>query len=165
MEDLDMNILREIEENERWLSTHETPEASADVLANVKLAVRDELARDRERAFVVRWRPWQGAMAAAAMIMISVGVIRFAALNTDPARPLDPVARFVIEDLDVPEVERSIVDTELDDLEEWRIGESWALSGASMFETFEDALSEDSGDESDEVGATAPNGSVSGAIG
>lgn len=164
MEDLDMNILREIEENERWLASHDAPEPSADVLASVKLAVRDELARDRERSFAIRWRPWQGAFAAAAMIMISVGVIRFAALHTDPARPLDLGARFVMEDLDVPEVERSIVDTELDDLEEWRIGESWALSGASMFETFEDALSEDSSEESDEVGATA-NGSVSGAIG
>ena len=168
MEDKNFNILRKIEENERWLAGFDTPVVSAEKLSGVKNAVRDELARNQAQTFAMRWKPWHGAFVAAAMVMLSVGVVRFAGLQTSPAvRFTDSGAAGLLAmvEFDVPDVEPSIVDAELDELEAWQIGDSWALSGASMFQTFEDALSEDGVDDTDEVGATGPQSGVSGAIG
>ena len=74
--------------NEVWLAGFPAPAPSAAALASVKAAVRAELSRPADAAHTPRvhpvtWRtsgPWSrlaGAFAAAALIAISVGVIRF----------------------------------------------------------------------------------------
>lgn len=150
MENSDLNILRDIEKNERWLAGFESPVATDQALAAVRQAVRDELARKRTRAFAIRWRPWQGAMAAAAMLVISVGIVRFAYEHAE-VTPMPDIADLAL----ITDADTSIEDASLEKLSEMTIGESWALSGTSMYETFEDALSDDS-EEPGEQGAMAP---------
>lgn len=164
MKNNDLKMLREIEDNERWLAEIETPTASPEAISSVRQAVRAELARSRNRQFAIRWRPWQGAIAAAAMLMLSVGVVRFAAMHTQPSEV--PDIQTALGDLSIiSQTETSIEDDSLDQLSEMKIGESWALSGTSMYETFEEALSDDGGDDVGEAGAMAPNHVANGAIG
>lgn len=163
MEDNNLNILREIEENERWLASIETPAVSADSIAHVKRAVRAELANRGTRQVALKWRAWQGATAAAAMLLLSVGVVRYSMLHTPPSS--FPDIQIALTDLAVPDVETSIEVSTLDELGEMSIGESWALSGSSMYETFEEALSDDGSDDAGEVGAMGPLGIASEAIG
>ncbi|MCB9855822.1 MAG: hypothetical protein H6818_09050 [Phycisphaerales bacterium] len=164
MEDNNLNILREIEENERWLASIETPAVSAESIAGVKRAVRNELANRGHRRIAFRWRAWQGATAAAAMLLLSVGVVRYSMLHTPSSRFSD-VQIAMIELPVIPDVETSIDGDTLDALGEMSIGESWALSGSSMYETFEDALSDDGDDDAGEIGAMGPVGISDEAIG
>ncbi|MCA9256662.1 MAG: hypothetical protein KDA33_13530 [Phycisphaerales bacterium] len=155
MEDKNFDMLREIEESERWLAGFESPAPSVEAMAGLKRAVRDELAARRGRQFAMKWRAWHGALAAAAMLVISVGVVRYATVHTAPSSFVSVQDALALLP-DVPDVETSIEVSTLDELGEMSIGESWALSGSSMYETFEDALSDDSTDEPGEVGAMAP---------
>lgn len=164
MKDSKLDILREIEANERWLAEFDAPAVSEDALADLKRTVRAELARKQGRRFAMAWRPWQGAMAAAAMLLLSVGVVRYAALHTEPS--VVPDFQVALGELPlISETETSIEVESLEALSEMTIGESWALSGASMFETFEAALSDDGEEDLGEAGAMAPQGFAHEAIG
>ncbi|MCZ6817598.1 MAG: hypothetical protein O7F76_13005 [Planctomycetota bacterium] len=74
---------REIESSERWLTQFETPEPREEAVAEAKRLVRRELHRRRPSAGAGRWRSWHGAVAAAAMIVVSIGVAWYSSNGID----------------------------------------------------------------------------------
>ena len=74
---------REIESSERWLTQFETPGPREEAVAEAKRLVRRELHRRRPSAGVGRWRSWHGAVAAAAMIVVSIGVAWYSSNGID----------------------------------------------------------------------------------
>ena len=74
--------------NEAWLAGHPVPAPDAEVLARVRTAVHRELvltAGDGPRFARRSWKLAWPAVAAAALIVISVGVIRYAG-SSRPAK-------------------------------------------------------------------------------
>jgi hypothetical protein len=67
--------------NEEWLISQPAPLPSADALRRVHDAVRGELARSRAAVRRPAWARMASALAAAAMIAISIGVIRVAGMH------------------------------------------------------------------------------------
>lgn len=150
------NTMREIEANERWLARFDHPATSPDATARLKRAVRVELARESTQQ-AVAWRPWHGGMAAAAMLLLSVGVVQYARWAT-PQVEQDLLLVDAGEYIMTIESESSIADESLDDLSDMDIGESWALSGASLYDTFEDAFNDEDGTDAGEAGVMLPAG-------
>lgn len=77
--------------NEAWLDSQPTPTPDVDVLTRVRTAMYSELARTaRDHSWFSRrmWRIAWPAVAAAAVIMIGVGVIRYAG-SSSPVAPVD----------------------------------------------------------------------------
>ncbi len=74
---------REIESSERWLTQFETPGPREEAVAEAKRLVRRELHRRRPSAGAGRWRSWHGAVAAAAMIVVSIGVAWYSSNGID----------------------------------------------------------------------------------
>ena len=75
--------------DEAWLAGHPAPAPDAEALARVRAAVHRELARpagDTARFARQAWRLAWPAVAAAALVVISVGVIRYAG-SSRPATP------------------------------------------------------------------------------
>lgn len=149
------NTMREIESNERWLARFDHPAPSPESVARVKQAVRAELARESGQK-AVAWRPWHGGLAAAAMLLLSVGVVQYARWATPQVEPdlFADAGEYVM----TIESESSIADESLDDLSDMDIGESWALSGASMYDVFEDAFEDEDNADAGEAGAQLPAG-------
>jgi len=149
--DKNLNILREIEENERWLAEQPTPAISAAAMARIKDAVQAECMHGRGGTGASRWRPWQGAMVAAAVLALSVGVIRYAAMVSTTSGSVGD--GMLLEHVAVvTERESSIDGTTLGELSEGALGETWALSGASMYDAFEAAFDESDDESSGEAG-------------
>ncbi len=151
------NLMAEIAENERWLAQYEAPAPRDRLVDEIKASMRTELNIADDVARTPSWwqRPWHGAVAAAAMVAICVGVVRYAqtldlnagggsldngnvlladAGNSDQTPLSDWKALPSATDFD---------DEPLDELEDFDFGDSWALSGASMYETFEAAFVDD----------------------
>lgn len=161
------NMMAEIAENERWLAQFEAPPPRDGLLDEIKLATRAALARDDQTLTMPVWwqRPWHGAVAAAAMVAICVGVVRYAPTIENQGIGSNHVDKQVTKIAFLPLIDwkslpstTSFDDEPLDELEEWEFGDSWALSGASMYEAFEAALVDDgsTGAESIQQGAIAP---------
>lgn len=144
------NLMAEIAENERWLAQYEAPTPRDGLLDEIKASVRSELSGADEIGRMPSWwqRPWHGAVAAAAMVAICVGVVRYA--QTLDLSAGDPSNKRVTAIASLPLVEWKSLpaatefdDEPLDELEDFDFGDSWALSGASMYETFEAAFGDD----------------------
>jgi len=111
------------EANEAWLSRQPVPTPASDTIERARVAVRDEL---QQRQGVMRssgaWQRGWSAVAAAAMILLAVGVIHRAGTLTDPTPDAtgdpeldlflataesvlagDPVMSAILADLDVVE--------------------------------------------------------------
>lgn len=148
------SILDEIEAGERWLARVErTRPPSAEALERTRKAVRESLARQSH--VEAPWRAWHGAIAAAAMILLTVGIAQYARWSTGTAAG-DALSGSWI--ATTAFTEPSIDDDMLDELSNWQIGESWALSGSTMYDLFEDAFNEDIGNAGDaeDAGAQGP---------
>lgn len=66
-------MLREIQAGERWLKSVDAPVLPPALAARIKAAVRSELASSSRTG---TWRRWHAAVAAAAMLLLSAGVVR-----------------------------------------------------------------------------------------
>lgn len=146
-------IRREVEAGERWLSSLPTPGPSPEAMAGTKRALRQELA---SRADPARWSlpAWAGAVAAAAVIVFCVTVVRFSIDRPSALRP-----EVLVDGIGVPEaLEEQIVvlvemDQALTDLETWTEGLG-TLDVGSLYEAFEDSLDDSSGRESTPTGTS-----------
>lgn len=140
-------IQHEIESDERWLAGFESPEPSAETLANVKLAVRSELRRSAASSTGGTWRAWQGAVASAAVIAFGVALAWYS-MPTDPQRGRLLLAEGVevdsqfAEDVGEELLAYRNFDDELDALESWGDGDEM-LDVGSLYDAFEDALASD----------------------
>lgn len=161
----DTDLFNEIVENERWLARFDDPSLSDETLSRIKGAIRSELADAHATTTRVSWwaRPWHGAVAAAAMLAISVGVVQYAtSLDYGSNQPRLALVSSDSDDVQPITEWKSLPTTiELDDsgleeLSEWELGDSWALSGASMYEAFEEAFDDEDGAAVEEQGAMAP---------
>lgn len=114
-------LLREVEASERWLARFETPGPREESVADVKRSVRRELGRSRPIAGSGRWRSWHGAVAAAAMIVVSIGVARYSSNEIGGPKlvSIEPDDLMGLgEDGDVP-ITPTLNDDEMADLEAW----------------------------------------------
>ncbi len=137
---------REIESGERWLAVFETPTVSDDAQSRIKDAIRAELTARCESSR--RWRipAWAGAVAAAAVIVLCVTLIRQSPTNsvrfadnqdTDenlPEAPPDLQDIVPTEIVFVAELDR-----ELTDLDALSVGVG-DLDVGAVYEAFQDAL-------------------------
>jgi len=145
----DNNLMAEIAENERWLAQYEAPAPRAGLLDEIKANVRMELGDVSEGTQAPSWwaRPWHGALAAAAMVVLCVGVVRYAQTldyGNDPIdRTVNTLASLPLVDWKALPSTTEFDDEPLDELEAFEFGDTWALSGASMYETFEAAFGDD----------------------
>jgi|GEM_PF-2753597 len=107
---------------EAWLGQFETPAPTPEAVARVKAAVRQALASE-DSGVVYRWL---GAMAAAAMIALAVGVARMAVMMSprpasDPAMvaiadEFDTTWRVISQDAELSDLRTDLtwIDTEMD---------------------------------------------------
>lgn len=147
MSDWNENQMNEIAEAERWLSRQTTPRLSDDLVPRIQRAVREELAQVRPGdAGVPRWRTWHGAIAAAAALALSVG-FGWYSLRFELSEPIQ-----LAESGDSAAIEREVAaflsalpeaDADLVELEELTFGDAWAFDGASLYDAFEQAFSEE----------------------
>ena len=101
--------------NEAWLADQPMPLPSLETLAGVKSAVRAELRKVRWQTRLVRWSP----VAAAAMIIIGVGLFYNARINEE-TNPPSGVDKFVYVSNTVFEEDPALsaLETELEALEQ-----------------------------------------------
>lgn len=135
-------MLNEIAAREQWLASCETPGPSPAAVARVKEAMRRELQTGATSA-KRPWRPWHGALASAAAIALCATVvwqsgqapstIEVASVDEDHAWVAPSNAKTTV---------IATFESDLDQLETSSDEDSWALSGASMYEAMEDALDE-----------------------
>src|SRR5262245_53322771 len=77
---LSMQDLHELEKNEAWLARLGTPGRRREAIARTKVAIAAALAERGARASQRRWGPASGFWAAAAMLLLSAGVVWRASL-------------------------------------------------------------------------------------
>lgn len=139
--------LEEIEANEAWLARLVTPAPSAEAVARAKQAARRELARQRGGYGVRSWKPWHGALAAAAALALCV-TVGWYAMTLQPATTPMMMAEADVQPL-WPEMTQQqttvlvAIDDEISDLEEWSSDESWSAGGADLYYALEEALGAD----------------------
>ncbi len=137
----------EIEAAESWLAGFATPGPSPDALRRVKQAVRRECAVMQQTPVASRrrWAHWQGALAAAALIMLAVAVGWQASRNYTPTSTPPAFAPVAIQTWSAQTEEETTRFARLDDglseLEDWSLEQDWSTSGgASLYDALEDAL-------------------------
>jgi hypothetical protein len=144
MNEFGYNELSEIEELEQQLNAVPRPMAARDAMERTKLAIRAELHAMHGTGHVPRGRAWQGAVAAAAMIALAVGVgwnslrqeTRLAAEGADAiALWSEPTHEQV--------VQLASLNDQMTKLESWSAEESWNVNGATLYSVFEEAGQDD----------------------
>lgn len=135
----------EIETGERWLATFDTPGPSPEASAGVKRAIREQLGR-RSLGRADRWPAWTGAVAAAAVLALSVTVV-WQFRDAGGAAPLVAVSDWSLpEDIEADSLAFASLGDELTTLESWS-GQSSDLDIGSLYDAVEDALTNaDAGD-------------------
>ncbi len=137
MDDFD-NDQHEIEAGERWLATFDTPGPSLDASAGVKRAIRKQISRPPLRR-ADRWPAWAGAVAAAAVLALSVTVV-WQSRDTGGAAPLVAVSDWSLPDaIEADSLAFASLGDELTTLESWS-GQSSELDIGSLYDAIEDAL-------------------------
>jgi hypothetical protein len=138
--------LREIAEAEKWLAGHETPLPSSESLAAIRRAVRDELDAQASGRFPMNWKAWHGAVSAAAVVALCVGVAwRFSA-STSPRSPGIEVAGANGNVLTWPDqTEEDVLvladlEADLSDFEAWADEAAAVAAEDSLYQALEDAL-------------------------
>jgi len=140
MREPDKNQQSEIEPLERWLAGFDTPPPSAELIERTCVAARHAFQRGRaEAATSARGqKAWYGAVAAAALILLSVAVAWQAVRSSGGdgvnsfARNWPPIELTVSED-----DEWVGFDSDLRTLESWEAQADWELGGADLYEAFE----------------------------
>jgi len=165
MDTLYRQTREEIEANERWLSGFKTPAASEALLARVKQAVREELAQQRPGGSAKRPAAWHGVVAAAAAIGLCVATAWYSARKGWYAGPMQGrswsqlAGRTGVEAAG-DSLERSIedlpsVDEELSRLEAMSSDDAWALSGTTLYDALENAVTDDAAGKANHTGASS----------
>lgn len=142
-------MLEEIAENERWLASFQTPPADARLRARLRAAAHRELESARgATGSASRRRSWQGALAAAAMLLLAVCIgwygvgisnppdgAYFADAGTEEAI-LPSISATSLEQAE----QFATLEYGMSDLEAWATEDRWAVSGASLYEALEEAF-------------------------
>ncbi len=147
----EQDMFDEIAEGERWLAGLDAPSFSPALEQRVKAAVRNEL--DRTSAPIRRrWSAVQGTFAAAAMIGLAVLTgwysTRLYESSQSPLMFADAESVHAISELQII-VGDGITDDSLDELAQWVDEDSFALTGASLFDALDQILSEPTEDPAD----------------
>jgi hypothetical protein len=157
MNDFEPKLQDEITAGEKWLSGFSTPSPSSDAMERTRRAVRGELSRPKLAHFATRhWAAWRGAAAAAAVMVLAVtiGWLSFET-GTRPAPvasltdPLPLWSNEIRED----STRFAGLDDNLSDLEEWSADQPWAVNGASLYDTLEGVLGDDTTKSTGDTGA------------
>ncbi len=144
----DYHTQKEIEKLERWLSGFETPAPSSEVVRLAKSAARRELHGQLATASIGKWKAWHGSIAAAAAILLAVG-IGWYSQSFDVSRGTnDGMGDAIWTFASLPErsqedtIRLAHLDEALMDVETWTTDLAWGADGASMYELMEEALTE-----------------------
>lgn|GEM_PF-1404209 len=160
MDGLDPQTREQIAADERWLAGFETPAPDEASLNAIKRAVRAELAC-RQGDHARKQRPaWHGVLAAAAAIGLCVTAGWYSVhegwhATDSPGAAWQAVANS--DDTAADAFEQSIealadTDEDLAGLEVMTSDSAWALSGTTLYEALEDAVSDDAADKLNKMG-------------
>ncbi len=156
MNRIDKNIRDDIAENEGWLAGFEKPRASRELLDGIKQSVRAELARQEQQRGRRRWSAWQGAAAAAAMILLAVG-FGWLSTQTNPGSAATPLVL-----VDADEITASLEAMSVgDDYSDWGSdsGDAWTVNATALYDDLEAAMPDSDSNGNDDTGALLPAGS------
>jgi hypothetical protein len=163
MNEFEHKLQNEIAAGEKWLSGFSTPSPSSDALERTKRAVRAELCRPQLAHFATRhWAAWRGVIATAAVMTLAV-TIGWLSFETNPPRtpPTTPMAAAPSWPSEIQEDSTRFagLDDNLSDLEEWSADRPWAVNGASLYDTLEGVLGDDTTKGTGDTGALiSPSG-------